>query len=146
MKPEVPGATLRAGRGPGGRSRGVSGGHCSLSSPCVPASVPGRRRTGALRPGEGPTGGGGDYLWRTDDHDQARRDIGRHSARDAAVYDEYDEVMAEMARFVKPVLGMVPIDPFAPDLRSARELYGIFRRFRAMPPRLGAFVRWHGPR
>ena len=79
---------------------------------------------------------GGDYLWRTDDHDQARRDIGRHSARDAAVYDEYYEVMAEMARFVKPVLGMVPIDPFAPDLRSARDLYGIFRRFRALPPRL----------
>ena len=65
---------------------------------------------------------GGDYLWRTDDHDQARRDIARHSARDAAMYDEYYEVMAEMARFIKPVLGMVPIDPFAPDLRSARDL------------------------
>ena len=79
---------------------------------------------------------GGDYLWRTDDHDQARRDIARHSARDAAAYDEYYEVMAEMARFIKPVLGMVPIDPFAPDLRSVRALSGILRRFRAMPPKL----------
>jgi phytoene dehydrogenase-like protein len=79
---------------------------------------------------------GGDYLWRPDDHEHAKREIARHSARDAAVYDEYYEVMAEMARFIKPVLGMVPIDPFAPDLKSARELYGIYRRFRAMAPRL----------
>ena len=34
------------------------------------------------------------------------------------------------------LLGLVPIDPFSPDLRSARELYAIYRRFRAMPPRL----------
>jgi phytoene dehydrogenase-like protein len=79
---------------------------------------------------------GGEYLWRTDDHAHTRREIARHSTRDAAVYDEYTEAMAEMARFIKPILGLVPPDPFAPDLASARALRDIYGRFKALSPRL----------
>src|SRR5262244_2541529 len=48
----------------------------------------------------------GDYLWRLNDHGQTRREIARHSRVDAEAYDEYARGMVEMARFVKPILGM----------------------------------------
>jgi phytoene dehydrogenase-like protein len=79
---------------------------------------------------------GGNYIWRTDDHEHTRREIARHSTRDAAVYDEYNDAMAEMARFVKPLLGVVPPDPFSPDVESLRELRAIHRRFQALSPRM----------
>ena len=79
---------------------------------------------------------GGNYIWRTDDHEHTRLEIARHSARDAAVYDEYNDAMAEMARFVKPLLGLVPPDPFSPDAESLRELRAIHRRFQALSPRM----------
>jgi phytoene dehydrogenase-like protein len=79
---------------------------------------------------------GGNYIWRTDDHEHTRREIARHSTRDAAVYDEYNDAMAEMARFVKPLLGLVPPDPFSPDAEALRELRAIHRRFQALPTRM----------
>ena len=60
----------------------------------------------------------GDHLWRMSDHARTRREIYRHSPTDAEAYDEYAKAMVEMARFVKPILSMVPPDPFA--LRRAR--------------------------
>src|SRR5262249_25023712 len=53
----------------------------------------------------------GDYLAAWGDHDQTRHELMRHSARDAEAYDEYGRLMAQMARAVKPILGMVPPDP-----------------------------------
>src|SRR5438046_1018271 len=44
----------------------------------------------------------GHYLWRFDDHAATRREICRHSRRDAEAYDEYGKAMVDMARFVKP--------------------------------------------
>ena len=40
----------------------------------------------------------GDYLWRVDDHAKTRREIARHSKRDAEAYDEFGKAMVEMAR------------------------------------------------
>src|SRR5215210_7108155 len=40
----------------------------------------------------------GDYLWRTDDHAETRRQIARHSTADAEVYDEYLRVMSDIAQ------------------------------------------------
>jgi len=48
----------------------------------------------------------GDYLWRMSDHARTRREIYRHSPLDAEAYDEYSKAMADMARFVKPILAM----------------------------------------
>ncbi len=52
----------------------------------------------------------GDYLWRTGDPEQTRRQIARHSTRDAEAYPGYGETMARMGRFVKPMLGMTRFD------------------------------------
>src|SRR3984893_12146826 len=53
----------------------------------------------------------GDYLWRGYDHAKTRREIARHSRVDAEAYDEYGKAMADMGRFVKPILSMIPPDP-----------------------------------
>ena len=53
-----------------------------------------------------------DFLWRTDDADHTRREIcAAGPPRDAEAYGEYGRLMVEMARFIKPILGLVPLDP-----------------------------------
>jgi phytoene dehydrogenase-like protein len=75
----------------------------------------------------------GNFLWRTNDHFQTRREIARHSRLDAEAYDEYAKAMVEMARFVKPILGMIPPDPTSLRPRDLKGLLSIGRRFRALP-------------
>src|SRR5712692_2476762 len=70
----------------------------------------------------------GDYLWRMNDHGRTRREIYRHSPTDAEAYDEYAKAMVEMARFVKPILSMVPPDPLSMDLGGLGRLAGLARR------------------
>jgi phytoene dehydrogenase-like protein len=55
----------------------------------------------------------GDYLAQWGDHDQNRTELARHSARDADAYDEFGRLMYQMARAIKPFLGMVPPDPMS---------------------------------
>jgi phytoene dehydrogenase-like protein len=64
----------------------------------------------------------GDYLAAWDDHDLTRREICRHSARDAEAADEYSRVMARAAKAIKPVLGLVPPDPSSLSWRDLRGL------------------------
>ena len=75
----------------------------------------------------------GDYLWRMSDHARTRREIYRHSAVDAEAYDEYSKAMVDMARFVKPILSMVPPDPLSFDIGGFGRLLGLARRFQALP-------------
>jgi phytoene dehydrogenase-like protein len=75
---------------------------------------------------------GGDYLWRVNDHAMTRREIARHSRLDAEAYDEYGRAMVDMARFVKPILGMTPPDPLSLRPRDLGALIGLGRRFRAL--------------
>ena len=75
----------------------------------------------------------GDYLWRVNDHAKTRREIARHSKLDAEAYDEYGRAMVEMARFVKPILNMIPPDPMSIDPRELRKLLFLGNRFRALP-------------
>jgi len=74
----------------------------------------------------------GDYLWRVNDHSKTRREIARHSRKDADAYDDYGMAMVEMGRFAKPILGMTPPDPMSLDPRGLLELLSIGKRFRAM--------------
>jgi phytoene dehydrogenase-like protein len=72
----------------------------------------------------------GDYLAQWNDHDQNRRELARHSLRDAEAYDEFGRLMHQMSRAVKPILGMVPPDPasLAPgDLAGLARLGKHFR-------------------
>jgi len=54
---------------------------------------------------------GGDYLAQWNDHDQNRRELARHSLRDAEAYDEFGRMLHHMARAIKPLLAMAPPDP-----------------------------------
>ncbi len=92
-----------------------------------------------LRPGEGPKAsngsGGGDYLWRSNDHGRTVRELRRWSRSDAEAYEEYGQLMVEMARFIKPILGMVPGDPTENDPRPLMPIAALARRFQQLPER-----------
>jgi phytoene dehydrogenase-like protein len=72
-----------------------------------------------------------DYLWRVNDHSRTMRELRRWSRTDAEAYEEYGQLMVEMARFVKPILGMVPPDLARrfPDPRQALPLLPLLRDF-----------------
>src|SRR5205823_1570712 len=76
----------------------------------------------------------GNYLWRVDDHARTRREIARHSRIDAEAYEEYGKGMAQMAKFVKPILGMVPPDPTKLGWRELEKLLFLGRRFQGLAP------------
>jgi phytoene dehydrogenase-like protein len=85
-----------------------------------------------LRPGSHP---GGDYLWRMNDHGRTRRELRRWSLNDAEAYEEYGQLMVEMARFIKPILGIVPPDPTGLDPRPLLPLGSLARSFQQLPER-----------
>src|SRR4051812_31104030 len=66
----------------------------------------------------------GDYLGQWSDHDQNRRELARHSLRDAEAYDEFGKLMHQMARAIKPFLAMIPPDPTS---LSPTDLIGLSR-------------------
>jgi phytoene dehydrogenase-like protein len=88
-----------------------------------------------LRNGEGPKGGGGDYLWRVNDHGRTVRELRRWSATDAEAYEEYGQLMVDMARFIKPILSIVPPDLTSLDPRPLLPLGGLARAFQQLPER-----------
>ncbi|MFL5721698.1 MAG: phytoene desaturase family protein, partial [Chloroflexota bacterium] len=92
-----------------------------------------------LHKGDGPKTkgdpGGGDYLWRVNDHGRTIRELRRWSAADAEAYEEYGQLMVEMARFIKPILGITPPDLTSIDPRPLLPLAGLARRFQALPQR-----------
>jgi phytoene dehydrogenase-like protein len=88
-----------------------------------------------LRPGEGPAKGGGDYLWRVNDHGRTIRELRRWSLSDAEAYEEYGQLMVEMARFIKPILAITPPDLTSLDPRPLLPLAGLARAFQQLPER-----------
>src|SRR5215211_7449662 len=73
-----------------------------------------------------PMDGGsrGDYLAAWDDHDLTRREIYRHSPKDAEAYGEYARVMARAAKAIKPIINLIPPDPSS---LSPRDLLGLLK-------------------
>jgi phytoene dehydrogenase-like protein len=72
----------------------------------------------------------GDYLGSWADPDETRRELCRHSPRDADAAVLFGRLMHHMSMAVKPILGMVPPDPssLAPsDLARLLRLGGHFR-------------------
>ncbi|HSA89535.1 MAG TPA: NAD(P)/FAD-dependent oxidoreductase, partial [Burkholderiales bacterium] len=72
----------------------------------------------------------GNYLAQWNDHDHNRRELARHSLRDAEAYDEFGLMLHQMARVVKPLLALTPPDPTALSLREVRALARLGRYFR----------------
>ena len=76
-----------------------------------------------------------DYLWRVNDHGKTMREIRRWSATDAEAYEEYGQLMVDMARFIKPILSIVPPDPGRFDPREWLPLVGLAKAFRDLSER-----------
>src|SRR3954467_8009824 len=74
----------------------------------------------------------GDYLGQWNDHDQNRRELARHSPRDAEAYDEFGRVLHLIARAIKPLLAMAPPDPTSLHPRELRDLFKLGKHFRGI--------------
>jgi phytoene dehydrogenase-like protein len=72
----------------------------------------------------------GDYLGQWNDHDRNRRELARHSLRDAEAYDEFGRVLHLMARAIKPMLAMAPPDPASLAPGNLLELLKLRKYFR----------------
>jgi phytoene dehydrogenase-like protein len=77
-----------------------------------------------------------DYLWRVNDHGKTIRELRRWSKNDAEAYEEYGQLMAEMARFIKPILSIVPPDPGKLSPMEWLPLTGLAMGFKDLPQRL----------
>src|SRR5829696_9627153 len=85
--------------------------------------------------GNGNAIGTGDYLWRVNDHGRTVRELRRWSKLDVEAYEEYGPLMVDMARFIKPILGIVPPDPASIDPRPLLPLGGLLRSFQKLTKR-----------
>ena len=77
-----------------------------------------------------------DSLWRVNDHGKTIRELRRWSRSDAEAYEEYGLLMADMARFIKPILSLVPPDPSAFNPFDWMPVVGLAKTFRDLPERL----------
>ncbi len=77
-----------------------------------------------------------DYLWRVNDHGKTIRELRRWSKNDAEAYEEYGRLMVDMARFIKPILSVVPPDPGKIKVTEWTPLLPLAKRFRGLPERL----------
>jgi phytoene dehydrogenase-like protein len=74
----------------------------------------------------------GDYLASWSDADESRRELARHSLRDADAMPVFGRAMQHMAMAVKPILGMVPPDPASLAPSDLRGLLSLGRHFRSL--------------
>jgi phytoene dehydrogenase-like protein len=71
----------------------------------------------------------GEHLALYDNHDALRREIARHSRRDAESYDRFVRDMLRHCRFIKPLLLREPPDPTSFKPRDIQELLWLGRHF-----------------
>jgi len=74
----------------------------------------------------------GNYLARWGDHAKTRREIMRHSPVDAEAYDQFGQLMVQMARAIKPLLGVVPPDPTSLSPGELLRLASLGKGFRRL--------------
>lgn len=78
----------------------------------------------------------GDYLFRCSDHARTRREISRHSTTDAEAYEQYGQLMVQMAMAVKPLLGMIPPEPTTWKPKDLFGLASVGNQFRGLGEKL----------
>jgi len=74
----------------------------------------------------------GGHLALYDNHDALRREIARHSRRDAEAYDRYSRDVMRQCKFIKPLLMREPPDPTSFKPRDIQELLYLGKRFHGM--------------
>jgi phytoene dehydrogenase-like protein len=72
---------------------------------------------------------GGHLALGYDNHEALRREIARHSPRDAEAYDRFARDMLRQCRFIKPLLLRTPPDPTSFRPRDLMELLYLGQRF-----------------
>jgi phytoene dehydrogenase-like protein len=77
----------------------------------------------------------GEYLWFTKHHDQNLREIERVCPHDADAYEQYSHDMDRVCQAIKPLLDMVPPDPFSDDPEELLALAGVGSRLRSLDKR-----------
>jgi len=73
--------------------------------------------------------GNGEHLALYNNHDALRREIARHSRRDADAYERFVRDTQRQCRFIKPLLLREPPDPTSFRPRDLRELLWLGRHF-----------------
>ncbi len=73
-----------------------------------------------------------DYLVRWADYDQTRRELYRHSPRDADAYPEFGKLMVHVAQAVQPILNMVPPNPASLNPADLTALLDLLRDMRGI--------------
>jgi len=71
----------------------------------------------------------GDYLATYPDHDMTRRELARHSLRDAESYDRFSAEVMRQCRFIRPMLLKTPPDPTSLRPRNLSGLLDMVRAF-----------------
>lgn len=74
----------------------------------------------------------GDYLASWPDADLTRREISRHSQRDAETVGTYGRLMVHMAKAVKPILGLIPPDPTTLSPKDLKGMLQLGRHLRSI--------------
>ncbi|RME21744.1 MAG: NAD(P)/FAD-dependent oxidoreductase [Deltaproteobacteria bacterium] len=72
----------------------------------------------------------GRSLCRWPDPARTREEISRFSPRDAEVYPEFGRTMGRLARFVRPIIDDVAVDPTSLDPRDIARILQVGKRFR----------------
>ncbi len=76
----------------------------------------------------------GDYLASWADTDESRRELERHSPRDAEAAVLFGRLMHHMAMAVRPILGMIPPDPSSLAPSDLRSMLRLGRHVRSLGP------------
>ncbi|MGB7755661.1 MAG: NAD(P)/FAD-dependent oxidoreductase [Salinisphaera sp.] len=107
---------------------------CSLFRPEIIRDLELARHGLQILPFEGAVnlGHNGDYLGMFSDHDRTRREIARHSLRDAEAYDRFAADVLRQCRFIRPMLLETPPDPTVARWQDLADLRRIGQRFAGM--------------
>ncbi|MGH8245967.1 MAG: phytoene desaturase family protein [Gammaproteobacteria bacterium] len=71
----------------------------------------------------------GDYFGNYSDHERHRREMARHSKRDADAYDRYSSDVMRQTRLIRPFLLRTPPDPTSFRPRDVMELLHMFKTY-----------------
>ena len=77
----------------------------------------------------------GGHLAIYDNHDAMRRELARHSKRDAEAYDRYARDVIRQCKFIKPLLMREPPDPTSFKPRDIQELLYLGKHFHGLGER-----------
>ncbi len=77
----------------------------------------------------------GGHLAVYDNHDAMRRELARHSKRDAEAYDRYTRDVIRQCKFIKPLLMREPPDPTSFKPRDIQELLYLGKHFHGLGER-----------